>query len=199
MMNGFERKKEQKRQSILNVAIELFRVYGFKKASINDIARKANVSQVTIYNHFGSKEGLAREVVKAIVLDLLERARAAIREDRPFPEKLETIIFDKANIASQYHGELMQITAQSDPEMQQWIESLWRVDVGQLTSDLIEEGKKQGYISPRRSQGAVMLYLEILRRGVFASPDLLANIEPDVELYRELNHLFVYGLVGKRE
>jgi AcrR family transcriptional regulator len=198
-MNGFDRMKEQKRQSILRVATELFKIYGFKKASINDIARKANVSQVTIYNHFGSKEGLAREVVKAIVLGILERAREIIEENRPFPEKLETIIFDKANIASQYHGELMQIAAQSDPEMRQWIESLWRGDVNKVTVELIEEGKKQGFISTRQSAESVMLYLEILRRGVFASPDLLANMEPNVELYRELNLLFVYGLVGKRE
>jgi len=197
-MNGFERKKAQKRQSILRVAMELFKVYGFKKASINDIARKANVSQVTIYNHFGSKEGLVREVVKAIILGILEKAREIIKEDSPFQEKLETIIFDKANIASQYHGELMQIAAQSDPEMRQWIESLWQGDVNQVTIDLIKEGKGQGFISTRQSEEAIILYLEILRRGVFSSPDLLANMEPDVELYRELNHLFIYGLVGKR-
>ena len=198
-MNGFERRKEQKRQSIIKVAMELFKIYGFEKASINDIARKANVSQVTIYNHFGSKEGLAREVVKTIILGIIEKAREIMKEDRPFPGKLETIIFDKANIASQYHGELMQIAAQSDPEMQQWIESLWREDINQLTIDLIEEGKRQGFISTQQSKVAVMLYLEILRRGVFASPDLLANMESDAELYRDLNYLFVYGLVGKKE
>ncbi len=198
-MNGFERKKKQKRQSILRVAIELFKVYGFKKASISDIAREANVSQVTIYNHFGSKEGLAREVVKAIILGILERARKIIKEDRPFLEKLETIIFDKANIASQYHGELMQIAAQSDPDLRQWIESLWREDVNQVTVDLVEEGKRQGYIDRQLSEQDVMLYLEILRRGVFASPDLLASVEPEAEVYRRLNYLFVYGLVGKME
>jgi len=198
-MNGFERNKEQKRQIILKAAKELFRVYGFKKASINDIARAADVSQVTIYNHFGSKEGLAREVVKTIILDILERAREILKGDKPFQEKLETIIFDKANIASQYHGELMQIAAQSDPEMREWIESLWRGDVNQTTIDLIQEGKKQGHISAKQSEEAIMLYLEILRRGVFASPDLIANMEPDVEVYRELNHLFIYGLVGRRE
>ena len=197
-MNGFERKKEQKRQSILRVAMELFKVYGFKKASISDIAREANVSQVTIYNHFGSKEGLAREVVKAIILGLVERTREIMREDKPFPELIETIVFDKTSIASQYHGELMQIAAQSDPEMRQWIESLWRGDVNKVTIELIEEGKKQGYIDKQLSEQDVMLYLEILRRGVFASPDLISNMEPDVESYRRINYLFIYGLAGKR-
>ena len=90
-MNGFERMKEQKRQGILKVAMGLFKKYGFKKASISDIALEANVSQVTIYNHFGSKDGLAREVVKTILLDILESARETIRGDKSFLEKLETI------------------------------------------------------------------------------------------------------------
>jgi len=198
-MNGFERKKEQKKWVILEAALELFKVHGFKKVSISDIAHKADVSQVTIYNHFGSKDGLIREVVKALLLRILDKAREIIREDKSFPEKLEAIVFDKTKIASEYHGELMQTALQSNPEMRNWIESWWQGDARRLTIDLIEEGKRQGYINPQQPEEAVVLYLEILRRGVFASPDLLANMKPDLELYRELNHLFIYGLVGKTE
>jgi AcrR family transcriptional regulator len=198
-MNGFERMKEQKKWVILQAALELFKIHGFKKVSISDIARKADVSQVTIYNHFGSKDGLIREVVKALLLRILEKAREIIREDKSFPEKLEAIVFDKTKIASEYHGELMQAAIQSDPEMRNWIESWWERDARQVTIDLIEEGKRQGYIHTQQAEEAIVLYLEILRRGVFASPDLLANMRPDLELYRELNHLFIYGLVGKRD
>lgn len=198
-MNGFERRKEQKKESIRRAALELFKIYGFKKVSINDIAHKAGVSQVTIYNHFGSKDDLVREVVKAQFLGMLEKVRESMKQERSFPEKLETIVFDKTEIARQYHGELLQTALQNDPEMQQWFESLWQQDINQLTIDLVEDGKKQGYINPERSQEALMLYLEILRRGVFASSDLLANLEPNVKLLRELNFLFIYGLVGKTE
>ena len=198
-MNGFKRMKEQKKWVILQAALELFKIHGFKKVSISDIARKADVSQVTIYNHFGSKDGLIREVVKALLLRILEKAREIIREDKSFPEKLEAIVFAKTKIASEYHGEWMQAAIQSDPEMRNWIESWWERDARQVTIDLIEEGKRQGYIHTQQAEEAIVLYLEILRRGVFASPDLLANMRPDLELYRELNHLFIYGLVGKRD
>ena len=198
-MDRFERRKEQKKESIRRAALELFKTYGFKKVTINDIAHKAGVSQVTIYNHFGSKDELVRAVVKEQFLSLLEKVREIMKEERPFPEKLENIVFDKTEIASQYQGELLQTALQNDPEMQRWFESLWQQDINQLTIDLVEEGKRQGYISPERSQEALLLYLEILRRGVFASSDLLANIEPDVGLFRELNFLFIYGLMAKIE
>lgn len=198
-MDGFERLKEQKKKVILEAALELFRLHGFKKASISDIALAADVSQVTIYNHFGSKDGLVREVVKALLLRILDRAREIIREDKTFPEKLETIIFDKTRIAVDYHGELMQAAVRSDPELRDWIEAFWREDVRKATLELLEEGKREGYIKPELPGELLLLYLELIRRGVFASPDLIAEIEPDLEVYRQLNYLFIYGLAGKRD
>ena len=196
-MNGFERKKERSKDNIKRAALDLFKVYGFKKVSMNDIAHKAGVSQVTIYNHFGTKDELVREVIKTQFLGMLEKVREIMKQESRFPEKLETIVFDKTEIARQYHGELLQTALQNDPEMQQWFESLWQQDIYQITVDLVKDGKKQGYINPERSQEALMLYLEILRRGVSACSDLLANLEPNVKLLRELNFLFIYGLMGK--
>jgi len=198
-VNGFERKKEQSKKVIIEVAMELFKLHGFKKVAISEIARAASVSQVTIYNHFGSKDGLVREVVKALLTRVLDRAREIIREGKPFPEKLETIVFDKAKIAVDYHGELMQAAARNDPELRDWIEAFWREDVNKVTLELLEEGKREGYINPELPEELLFLYLEIIRRGVFASPDLIADLEPDLEVYRQLNYLFIYGLVGKRD
>jgi AcrR family transcriptional regulator len=198
-LDGFERKKEQSKRAIIEAAMELFRLHGFKKASLNDIAGAADVSPVTIYNHFESKEGLVRETVKALLTGILEKVRGIVREDKPFPEKLETIIFDKAKLASDYRGELMREVARSDPELADWVDSFFMKDVRKVTLELLEEGKKEGYIDPGLSNEMLLTYIELIRRGAMASPDLVAQIEPNVEVYRRLNSLFIYGLVGKRD
>jgi len=198
-VDGFERKKEQSKKAIIKAAQELFKLHGFKKASISEIALAADVSPVTIYNHFGSKEGLVRETLKTLLLGILDRVREVIREDKPFPDKLEAIVFDKAKIASDYRGELMQEVARSDPELKDWVDSFWMKDVRKVTVELMEVGKREGYINPELSDEMLILYIEICRRGAVASPDLIAQIEPDVEVYRRLNFLFIYGLVGKRD
>lgn len=77
-MNGFERRKEQNRESIMQAALELFKAYGFGKVTVNDIAYEANVSQVTIYNHFGSKEKLVREVIINLLKNLLSKLCLAV-------------------------------------------------------------------------------------------------------------------------
>lgn len=197
-MDGFERRKERKKESIRQAVLELFKVYGFEKVSVNDIVRKAGVSQVTIYNHFGSKEELVREVIKTFLLSLVEKYRTIIKGEGTFMEKLELIVFDKTEMLSQYQGELMQTIIQSDPEIQQFVESLWQREVNQLMIDFFEEGKRQGYVNPELSREAILVYYEILRRGIFASSGLV-NIEHNVRLMHELMSVFVYGLVGEAE
>ena len=198
LMNGFERRKEQKKESIRRAALELFKSYGFEKVTINDIARSASVSQVTIYNHFGSKEELVREVTKTFLQSLLENYRAIIKGEGTFIEKLEQIVFDKIEMLSQYHGEFTQKMIRVDPEIRQFIDSTWWQEVNQLTVDLFNEGKREGYVNQEMSQEAILVYNEILRRGIFASSSLV-NIVQNVELIRELMTLFCYGLMGKTE
>ena len=51
-------KKIEKRESIIQAAIEVFGRNNFKNSSISEIARKANVAEGTIYQYFKNKEDL---------------------------------------------------------------------------------------------------------------------------------------------
>lgn len=53
-----------KRAAILDAARDLFFKHGVMPVTIDAIARKANVSRVTVYAHFGDKQTLFREVIK---------------------------------------------------------------------------------------------------------------------------------------
>ncbi|AGC45309.1 TetR family transcriptional regulator [Myxococcus stipitatus DSM 14675] len=80
------------RTAILDAAGEIFVRYGFKKASVEDIARKAGVGKGSIYLHFESKEALfeacARKGHAEALADLKEMVRS-----RPTPtEQLRAYI-----------------------------------------------------------------------------------------------------------
>ena len=77
-MDGFQRRREQKKESIRQAALELFNVHGIKKVSVNDIARRAGVSPVTIYNYYGSKQGLVHDVATWVLTRLEEEYGAII-------------------------------------------------------------------------------------------------------------------------
>jgi TetR/AcrR family transcriptional regulator len=55
------------RDHILEAAQRLFAERGFDGVSISDIAQETGASKANIFHHFGSKEGLYRAVIAAIV------------------------------------------------------------------------------------------------------------------------------------
>ena len=65
-----ERRVHDTRRRILGAARELFGEEGFNRASLEDVAARAEVVRPTIYRHFGSKLGL----LQAVVSDAEERA-----------------------------------------------------------------------------------------------------------------------------
>lgn len=61
---------EAKQASILQAGREIFLRDGFSRASVADIARRADVSTATLYKHFSSKEDLFAAVVRNAAQDL---------------------------------------------------------------------------------------------------------------------------------
>ncbi|MBN2238373.1 MAG: TetR/AcrR family transcriptional regulator [Dehalococcoidales bacterium] len=194
-MNGFERRKEQKKESILRAALDLFAQYGFKKVSLNDIAQKADVSPVTIYNHFGSKSGLVKESIVFLGTEMMDRYRDIIRGEGDFAEKMEAIVFGKVDVASKFSGELGPMLLEESSEYKDFVSEVLMKDAIQITLELFDEGRKQGYISKSISNEAVIAYLEIIRAGIAQSRMLYADKESYPRLVRELNELFLYGVI----
>jgi AcrR family transcriptional regulator len=77
-----------KRAAILDAAMKLFSQYGYRRTSIDDIARKAEIAKGTVYLSFKSKE----EIFRALCESLIERTEAAVKVARetagPIDERL---------------------------------------------------------------------------------------------------------------
>lgn len=52
-----------KRQAILDAAFRVFAEQGYDQAGVDAIAAEAGVAKATIYNHFGDKETVLRELI----------------------------------------------------------------------------------------------------------------------------------------
>ena len=59
----------QRRLRILDAAAQCFAKSGFARTRIDDVAQGAGVSRALVYNHFGSKEELARQVCDHLLDD----------------------------------------------------------------------------------------------------------------------------------
>src|SRR6188768_1376635 len=70
-----------KRSAILDAARELFLSDGFDRTSVDAIAAYAGVSKRTVYDYFGDKQTLLREVVISAGSALMRSVQAAIDEN----------------------------------------------------------------------------------------------------------------------
>jgi TetR/AcrR family transcriptional regulator len=75
-----EREKEERRQSILHAARDVFFEHGFHRATVDNVADRAEVSKGTVYLYFESKETiLARLLLEGLdeLIEELEQAYSA--------------------------------------------------------------------------------------------------------------------------
>src|SRR5579872_6951190 len=70
-----QRKKEQTRQAIFEAARRLFAKRGFEHVTVAEIARAANVSEVTVFNYYPTKEDLFFGGMQFFEEELLEAVR----------------------------------------------------------------------------------------------------------------------------
>ena len=70
-----ERKKQQTRQRMIDVALELFDERGFDRVPVAEVARAAEVSEATVFNYFPTKEDLVYQSMEAFEATLLDAVR----------------------------------------------------------------------------------------------------------------------------
>ncbi len=82
-----------KKEHIINVAIDLFAEKGFEGTSIRDLAAKAEVNIAMINYYFGSKEGLFEAIVEYNSSYLREHLEEISKDDKKTDiEKIDAVI-----------------------------------------------------------------------------------------------------------
>jgi AcrR family transcriptional regulator len=80
------------REDILDATDLLLARYGYKKMTIEDVAREANIGKGTIYLYFPSKEELVLSHIDRIVARLKERLQAIADQSEPAALKLKQML-----------------------------------------------------------------------------------------------------------
>ncbi|WP_267715409.1 TetR/AcrR family transcriptional regulator [Streptomyces sp. CoH17] len=65
-------------QRILDAALEQFTVFGLRRSSMDDVAKRAGVSRVTVYRRFQNKEGLVEQTLLRENSRFFQRLDAAV-------------------------------------------------------------------------------------------------------------------------
>ena len=191
ILDGFMRRKEQSKQKIRAAAGELFNKYGLKRVTIDDIATKARVSQVTIYNLFGSKENLVVDWMKGLGDKFIESLRGVSNSNKPYYERVEDVINMMVGV-TEANPSLADNEALDLPETK-LVEGSFIKEISNLFVDFIHQGQKEGYLNPDISDEAISAYTEILIRGMNSSTEVHARTHHDSKLFHDLILIMLFG------
>lgn len=189
-MNGFQRRREEKMKDILEVAFELFSANGIKNVNITEIAEKANVSRVSIYNFFGSKENLVRQSSFYFMDKIMKDFQILVKSDLSFKEKFEKMLSLSMERANNLDENFYQSEFLMDPIVLEFLEEYGNNKAMPLLMDLINQGKREGYIDSQLSSEAILMYVNSINRV------LQTNISKKARL--DLGKLFSYGIFGNK-
>lgn len=123
------RMSDERRAALLAAAAEVFARYGYRKASMDDVARAAGLSRQGLYLHYPTKEQLFREGMRALIDNLLAGASAALDDLQRSPQERLVAAFDAM------HGAL--IDGMDRARMAELIEASTR-----LVGDLVQEQER---------------------------------------------------------
>ena len=201
-MDGFERRKEQSKEEIRHAASELFSQFGVDRVSIAEIARKAGVSQATIYNNFGSKDAIVREFIAASVDHLMTRVELLLTPSMPYPEKMAAFLQSIAEMMAAGRSSTAENTffassedIQNDPEIKK-IREVAREKMIALMFNLVMEGRQQGYVTQAISDEALVIYFGAFM-DMFIDPKIKATYSQKPGIVQEIGRLLMFGLKGE--
>ena len=110
--------KEERRQQILDSAMKVFIKKGYNGATTLEIAKEADVSEVTLFRYFSSKKEIFMEGIEPILITTLKESIVSVSGLQAI-DKLKYILKDRIKLISDHHEviKLILMESQVNPEV----------------------------------------------------------------------------------
>jgi TetR/AcrR family fatty acid metabolism transcriptional regulator len=195
MMKSVHRKSKnrslaavQTKQKIVNATLTIAAEKGFDQATTAEIARKAGVSEGSIYNYFRTKDDLLIHTVSEYAGSFISALEAAVAAEPTPLQKLEHLVTFHINFFTQ-EGNIFQIIYGKRPGAKVQMARILTVAVApyaELIERIIREGVELGQIEKINPQVAASfllggMQLTLLRRffdmASYSAEETIAEIK----------------------
>ncbi|KLA27065.1 TetR/AcrR family transcriptional regulator [Bacillus cereus] len=163
-MNGFERRTEQKKKLILAIIKEKLNQNRFHTETIKEIAKEAKVSQVSIYNYFGSKDELLFEAISEMTKEQLKRYEHLLEDQTPYHKLIYTIMAEEmkfVKVINDYMKQSADIVA-----MQGRVNRFLEMKFIPFLLKLIQRGMEEQYIAEGLREEELLFYFNMYQKAM---------------------------------
>src|ERR1700692_4722002 len=128
--NGAGESASAKPIAIVLAGLQLFTQYGYRKTSIDDIAREAQAAKRTVYLHFENKAAVFLAILNYLGDQVRQRCAAAERMGGSAVDRLTALL-------DAYFGMAFELFSKSQhmPELEETFSKLARARIGNLNTE----------------------------------------------------------------
>ena len=134
--------KEEKKETILEVAKRLFARYGFSKTTLDDIGEAVGMKKNSLYHYFANKEELFNEIIAREARKHFEYTRKALAEDTTASGKLMSL-FGRCIKAGRENENLYNVSVSAKLEIINMVENSFAQFINEMVeivSGILKEG-----------------------------------------------------------
>lgn len=105
--------KEDRRNQILESALKTFVEKGYNGATTLDIAKDANIAEVTLFRYFDTKEDIFKSAIEPLILESFKEIIEVSSNLRPY-DKFKVILKNRIKFVNEYRGVIKLILMESE-------------------------------------------------------------------------------------
>lgn len=153
--------------AILDAAQTLFSRYGFRRTSIDDLARAAGIAKGTVYLYFATKEAIFRALCEKLIATVLRDAAAAADADGSVGERVTAVLqakigfFHALVVASPHAAELLDSNSRLGADLFAAADARYLA----ILTRVLEQAERRREISLRRAGTTATGLAELLFTG----------------------------------
>ncbi len=192
-------KRQKKEQAIIEVALKLFKKYGFFKTTLNDIARESGMGKATLYYYFTGKEDIFSRIVRRERNDFIKSLKKRINAVQGVEDKLKLLATTRIKIFRNYPNISMIISNEyfsSFDFVEREKENIFKEEV-QIIEDILKKGIQEGIFAIED--------VHTLSLGIYTAikglESTLLETDSPADINRKVNSLaavLFYGIKNKR-
>lgn len=196
-MKTFPR-REDVRGAILDATDRLLSRFGYRKMTMDDLAREVGIGKGTLYLYFKSKEEIALSHIDYIVERLKEKLQSIAREDAPPGERLREMLITRVlfrfDSVQHYTESLNELLAELRPQLLARRRRYFDEEA-QLFAEVVEKG--QGVRAFESGDSHEIAHLLLLATNALLPYSLsVQELGERKEIERKVSHLADLLLAG---
>ena len=153
--------RQERRETILRAAAQVFAQFGYFKAKVSDVARAAGVADGTVYLYFRNKEDLLTSIFNWAMEEFVTRARGELPRISDPRERLRRfaqlhfgLIESERDLAIVFQVELRHST-----KFMEKFSTTYLAEYLQILREVVEAGQREGLFRPQLNAKVMAKFL----------------------------------------